>query len=94
LTGLKTAASRTVFGPSVAARKLSYFGCELLSLVSVPAAMGAFFLHFSSISFLWKFSVFCWFDGASFEIFLLRKFIALACFLCVFVLARPWRMVR
>jgi hypothetical protein len=36
-----------VSGPSVAARKLSHFVCELPSLLSVPAAMGAFLLLFS-----------------------------------------------
>ncbi len=45
--GIENSSVSNVFGPSVAARKLSHFGCELPSLVSVPAAMGAFFLHFS-----------------------------------------------
>jgi hypothetical protein len=44
--GLENSSVSDLFGPSVAARKLSHFGCELPSLVSVPAAMGAFFLHF------------------------------------------------
>jgi hypothetical protein len=45
--GIENRSVSNVFGPSVAARKLSHFVCELPSLLSVPAAMGAFFLLFS-----------------------------------------------
>ncbi len=45
--GIENSSVSNVCGPSVAARKLLHFGCELPSLVSVPAAMGAFFVHFS-----------------------------------------------
>jgi hypothetical protein len=45
--GIENRSVWNVFGPSVAASKLSHFCCERPSLLSVPAAMGAFFLLFS-----------------------------------------------
>lgn len=45
--GIENRSVSNVFGPSVAARKLAHFVCELPSLLSVPVAMGAFFLLFS-----------------------------------------------
>jgi hypothetical protein len=45
--GIENRSVSRVLGPSVAARKLSHFYCEQPSLLSVPAAMGAFFLLFS-----------------------------------------------
>ncbi len=58
--GIENRSVSNVFGPSVAARKLLDFGCEL---PSVPAAMGSFFLLFFLFdkllfSFLCKFSFF------------------------------------
>ncbi len=45
--GIENRSVSNVLGPSVAAHKLSHFVCELPSLLSVPVAMGAFFLLFS-----------------------------------------------